>query len=111
MAERLPSTIEERRAKRAAKRVKQREITVLRAAMMHKARLLAEESGQRPVHYDPPGLNIGCSGWFYWHLRGTFYPTQMPSKDWFAHYAEQFDTVELNPRSIPGQRSAPCSPG
>jgi uncharacterized protein YecE (DUF72 family) len=43
-----------------------------------------------------PRLNIGCSGWFYWHLRGSFYPTQMPTKDWFSHYAEHFDTVELN---------------
>jgi uncharacterized protein YecE (DUF72 family) len=41
-------------------------------------------------------LNIGCSGWFYWHLRGSFYPTQMPTGDWFAHYAEHFSTVELN---------------
>jgi uncharacterized protein YecE (DUF72 family) len=41
-------------------------------------------------------LNIGCSGWFYWHLKGSFYPTQMPTSAWFAHYADHFDTVELN---------------
>jgi uncharacterized protein YecE (DUF72 family) len=40
-------------------------------------------------------LNVGCSGWFYWHLKGSFYPTQLPTKLWFAHYAEHFKTVEL----------------
>lgn len=92
----LTPTIEERRAKKAQRRIKQREITLLRAAKMHKARLLAEESGYEPAQSSPSALNIGCSGWFYWHLRGTFYPTQMPTKDWFAHYAEHFSTVELN---------------
>ncbi len=89
-------TIEERRAKRAEKRIKQREITLLRAAKMHKARLLAEESGIVPQAATLPALNIGCSGWFYWHLKGSFYPTQMPTKDWFSHYADHFSTVELN---------------
>ncbi|MDB5612432.1 MAG: hypothetical protein JWQ22_85, partial [Devosia sp.] len=89
-------TIDERRAKKAAKRIKQREITILRASKMHKARLLAEEGeGFLPVAA-PPALNIGCSGWFYWHLKGSFYPTQMPTKEWFAHYADHFCTVELN---------------
>lgn len=90
------TSIEERRAKKAARRIKQREITVLRASKMHKARLLAEANGLSPAASSPPTLNIGCSGWFYWHLRGTFYPTQMPTKDWFAHYADHFSTVELN---------------
>lgn len=89
-------TIEERRAKKAAKRVKQREITILRAGKMHKARLLAEAGGGLTQATTPPALNIGCSGWFYWHLKGSFYPTQMPTKDWFAHYADHFSTVELN---------------
>jgi uncharacterized protein YecE (DUF72 family) len=90
------STVDERRAKKAEKRIKQREITVLRAAKMHKARLLAEKTGGLPQVSTPPALNIGCSGWFYWHLRGSFYPTQMPTKDWFSHYADHFRTVELN---------------
>ena len=89
-------TIEERRAKRAAKRIKQREITVLRAGKMHRARLQAEADGVTAQASAPPSLNIGCSGWFYWHLRGSFYPTQMPTKDWFSHYADSFSTVELN---------------
>ena len=90
------TTIEERRARKAARRIKQREITVLRANKMHKARLLAAAHAHPPVPPDPPTLNIGCSGWFYWHLRGTFYPTQMPTKEWFAYYADHFPTVELN---------------
>ncbi|UXN76192.1 DUF72 domain-containing protein (plasmid) [Devosia sp. A8/3-2] len=87
-------TPDERRAKKAQKRIKQRESTLLRASKMHKARLLAE-GAPRPTTL-PPALNIGCSGWFYWHLKGTFYPTQMPTKDWFSHYADHFHTVELN---------------
>jgi len=38
---------------------------------------------------------VGCSGWYYWHWRGTFYP-DAPSDCWFAHYADRFRTVELN---------------
>jgi uncharacterized protein YecE (DUF72 family) len=88
-------TMEERRAQKAQKRIKQREITLLRATKMHKARLLAPLIDQATVH-ELPALNIGCSGWFYWHLKGSFYPTQMPTKEWFAHYADHFPTVELN---------------
>lgn len=89
-------TIEERRAKKAARRIKQREITLLRASKMHKARLIAETTGISSEASLLPALNIGCSGWFYWHLKGAFYPTQMATKDWFAHYADHFSTVELN---------------
>lgn len=90
------STIEERRAKKAARRIKQRESSVLRAATMHAARMLAEQAGHQPEASAPPTLNIGCSGWFYWHLKGDFYPTQMPTNEWFSHYATHFGTVELN---------------
>lgn len=96
MAETAALTLEEQRARRTERRTRQREITLLRAAKMHKARLLAEAAGTMPQASDPPPLNIGCSGWFYWHLKGSFYPTQMPTRDWFAHYAEHFRTVELN---------------
>jgi uncharacterized protein YecE (DUF72 family) len=89
-------TIEARRARKAERRAKQRELTILRASKMHRARLIAEESGDRRITAIPPSLNIGCSGWFYWHLKGTFYPTQMPTKEWFSYYAEHFRTVELN---------------
>jgi uncharacterized protein YecE (DUF72 family) len=41
-------------------------------------------------------IRIGCSGWVYKHWRGLFYPETLPMKRWFAHYAESFDTVEIN---------------
>jgi uncharacterized protein YecE (DUF72 family) len=41
-------------------------------------------------------VRIGCSGWIYKHWRGLFYPEALPVKRWFAFYAEQFDTVEIN---------------
>lgn len=41
-------------------------------------------------------VRIGCSGWVYPHWRGLFYPPKLPTKRWFAHYAENFQTVEIN---------------
>jgi len=41
-------------------------------------------------------IHIGCSGWNYRHWRGAFYPDRLAVKNWFAFYAEQFDTVEIN---------------
>jgi uncharacterized protein YecE (DUF72 family) len=43
-----------------------------------------------------PLVYLGCSGWFYWHWRGIFYPETEPTHRWFKHYASIFDTVELN---------------
>lgn len=96
MARTSTQSSEERRAKRAERRIRQREASVLRAGKMHVARLEAEAAGLQPALSEPPALNIGCSGWFYWHLKGSFYPSQMPTSEWFAHYASQFRTVELN---------------
>ena len=42
-----------------------------------------------------PTIHIGCSGWFYWHWRDTFYQS-LPTHKWFAHYSKKFKTVELN---------------
>jgi uncharacterized protein YecE (DUF72 family) len=39
---------------------------------------------------------VGTSGWIYKHWRGIFYPSRLPVKQWFAHYATVFDTVEVN---------------
>src|SRR4051812_44073724 len=39
---------------------------------------------------------VGCSGWQYKHWRGDFYPATLPQSRWFEHYAERFDTVEVN---------------
>lgn len=42
-------------------------------------------------------IQVGCSGWFYSHWRGLFYPAQeVTTKNWFAYYANVFRTVELN---------------
>jgi uncharacterized protein YecE (DUF72 family) len=43
-----------------------------------------------------PLIHIGCSGWVYPHWRGLFYPEKLAVKNWFAFYAEHFDTVEIN---------------
>ena len=91
-------TLEEWRQKRQARRNKQRLDNVSRAAKMRVLRL----SGEIPVHtatpdpVKPPQFFIGCSGWFYWKWRGTFYPADLPTADWFKYYASRFDTVEIN---------------
>lgn len=42
-------------------------------------------------------IQVGCSGWFYSHWRGVFYPPQeVTTKNWFGYYANVFRTVELN---------------
>jgi uncharacterized protein YecE (DUF72 family) len=42
-------------------------------------------------------VHIGCSGWNYAHWRnGVFYPPRLPARLWLEHYAEHFDTVEVN---------------
>src|SRR6478752_2414682 len=98
--EHTPLTREERRARRAARRAKQREANVGRAAAMHAARVRSEREGRAlaPVRRSAPlaRFQVGCSGWFYWHWRGGFYPADLPTRDWFDHYAARFRTVELN---------------
>ena len=39
---------------------------------------------------------IGCSGWYYDHWRGLFYPEALPKTKWLQFYAQRFNTVELN---------------
>jgi uncharacterized protein YecE (DUF72 family) len=41
-------------------------------------------------------IHLGCSGWFYWHWKGIFYPADAPTQSWFQHYTKTFGTVELN---------------
>jgi uncharacterized protein YecE (DUF72 family) len=89
---------EERRARREARRAKQRAESVRRAEAMHAARLLFDEShtgNGRAAIAESRRHWVGCSGWYYWHWRGRFYPDE-PSNCWFAHYADRFRTVELN---------------
>jgi len=90
----------DRRAEREAKRAKQREENVGRAAKMRVARLAWERdlslAPTPPARGSLPEVLVGCSGWFYWHWRGSFYPEELPTNRWFQHYSKRFKTVELN---------------
>ncbi|OGO53239.1 MAG: hypothetical protein A2148_01890 [Chloroflexi bacterium RBG_16_68_14] len=39
---------------------------------------------------------VGTSGWVYPHWRDVFYPRELKQREWFAHYARHFSTVEIN---------------
>jgi len=41
-------------------------------------------------------IRIGTSGWHYNHWIGRFYPEKLPKDQWLEHYAQHFDTVEIN---------------
>jgi uncharacterized protein YecE (DUF72 family) len=41
-------------------------------------------------------LRVGTSGYQYPHWAGDFYPDDLPGRRWFDHYAERFDSVEIN---------------
>ncbi|MDB5477819.1 MAG: hypothetical protein JWM96_314 [Alphaproteobacteria bacterium] len=91
-------TKEERSARRAARRENQRRLNLGRAEKMRKARLefVQEEKPVKSAKAEKLQYYIGCSGWYYWHWAGQFYPAELPRKDWFSHYSSNFDTVELN---------------
>jgi uncharacterized protein YecE (DUF72 family) len=40
--------------------------------------------------------HIGCSGFYYNHWKGLFYPEDLPKSKWFDYYKERFNTLELN---------------
>lgn len=40
--------------------------------------------------------HIGCSGFYYKHWKGGFYPIDLPQKKWFQYYNNHFKTLELN---------------
>ena len=69
---------------------------------MHAARVAKDLEGELASNSHPrspepkTSLHIGCSGWFYWHWRDTFYPSATPTNQWFDYYASRFRTVELN---------------
>ena len=52
---------------------------------MHAARLEMEAGNPKPP---ASALNtsvfVGCSGWFYWKWRGSFYPASLPTSEWFS---------------------------
>jgi len=96
IGERKDLSLDERRERRRVRREKQRADNLARADKMHAARVAmpAERKGSRALLTS--SIHVGCSGWFYWKWRGPFYPVDMPTSGWFSHYAEQFDTVEIN---------------
>ena len=86
----------DRRSRREARRLKQREANAGRALKMRRARLASPQATDELLPAELPSINIGCSGWFYWHWGGIFYPADMSTKNWFEHYSANFRTVELN---------------
>jgi uncharacterized protein YecE (DUF72 family) len=88
---------EQRRERRRLRREKQRADNVGRAAKMHEARLASKSHDREDNSAKLEASSyVGCSGWFYWKWRGLFYPTELPTGEWFRHYAGQFETVEIN---------------
>ena len=43
-----------------------------------------------------PNLYVGTMGWSYSFWKGSFYPTDLPSKDFLSFYAKRFNTVEAD---------------
>src|SRR4051794_8497902 len=95
------------RARREERRAKQREQNGARARLMHIARLEHERRALPDARDDTAAVgltraresliaHVGCSGWYYWHWGGAFYPNDIPRASWFRHYANAFTTVELN---------------
>ena len=41
-------------------------------------------------------LHLGAIGWSYNFWKGKFYPNKVASKEFLAHYATKFDTVEVD---------------
>ncbi|MEW6568893.1 MAG: DUF72 domain-containing protein [Chloroflexota bacterium] len=41
-------------------------------------------------------FRVGTSGWVYNHWRGIFYPEGLASRQWLTHYAQTFESVEIN---------------
>ena len=39
---------------------------------------------------------VGCSGYYYNHWIGRFYPEDLPKNKWLVYYSEHFNTVEIN---------------
>ena len=41
-------------------------------------------------------VHVGTSGWQYRDWRGALYPPGLPQREWLHHYADDFETVEVN---------------
>jgi uncharacterized protein YecE (DUF72 family) len=91
----VKESLEVRRARKAERRAKQRLANVGRAEKMHRARV-ADLTAHVVSPDALPNVTVACSGWFYWGWKGQFYPSQMPTRDWFSYYSDHFSSVELN---------------
>lgn len=91
-----PEEIEQRRLRRAERREAQRHTNLARAAKMHDARIKSTSNAADHSTTLAKAVNIGCSGWYYWHWKGQFYPEGAERNVWFSIYQDHFDTVELN---------------
>ena len=83
--------------KRAERREKQRQENPARALKMREARK-ANLLMVSPLFKEEEcvACHIGCSGWYYRDWKNIFYPDTIATSEWFSHYANTFDTVELN---------------
>jgi uncharacterized protein YecE (DUF72 family) len=43
-----------------------------------------------------PLASVGTSGFSYGDWKGAFYPSWLPSRDWFHYYATRFRSIEIN---------------
>jgi hypothetical protein len=60
---------------------------------MHRLRLADPQAPADPVEDQMAGdVHIGCSGWYYWHWKGKFYPADVPSGQYFSLYQDHFRT-------------------
>ncbi|MES2543389.1 MAG: DUF72 domain-containing protein [Bacteroidota bacterium] len=41
-------------------------------------------------------IHIGCSAFYNKEWKTVFYPDELPTKDWFGFYTQQFETFEIN---------------
>ena len=98
MIDRSPDEIQQRRERRAERRQNQRLANLQRAVKMHAVRISEEQvpKPDAPANVFLDGIHVGCSGWYYWHWKGRFYPIDVPSNQWFSIYEQNFKTVELN---------------
>ncbi|MDP9634946.1 UNVERIFIED_ORG: hypothetical protein J2W85_007041 [Ensifer adhaerens] len=105
--ERSPEEISKRRALRAERRQRQRLANSDRAEKMHVVRLAKEEIGRPFTAARTPmnGIHIGCSGWYYWHWKGQFYPTDALQISGFLSMRNDLTRWSSTRRSIPGRRS------
>ncbi|WP_168344043.1 hypothetical protein [Rhizobium laguerreae] len=86
MAERNAEEIAARRARRAERRQRQRDANVDRSAKMHQARIGDSQATYSTEDRLAGRIRIGCSGWYYWHWKGKFYPADIPSNQYFRIY-------------------------